>query len=132
MWLYLGPSCPNRPFSEELSVAEINTWIYKVLDHGANPNLGAGPAPLQEGVDSTRFSLHGPILVAYTFLSFHHAHGLVQGLGGAHRELRGTKLHEDAVRREASCALNEKVQAQKERRQAQSTTRRAAKEGVLS
>jgi hypothetical protein len=45
MWLYPGPSCPNRPFSEELSVAEINTWIYKVLDHGANPNLGAGLAP---------------------------------------------------------------------------------------
>jgi hypothetical protein len=56
MWLYLGPSCPYRPFSEELGEVEINIRIYKVLDHGADPNLGANPTPLREGVDITRVS----------------------------------------------------------------------------
>jgi hypothetical protein len=56
MWLYPGPSCLNRFFSEELSEAEINTQIHKVLDHGANLNPGAGLAPLREGVAITRVS----------------------------------------------------------------------------
>jgi hypothetical protein len=49
MWLYLGPSCPDRPSFEELSAAKINTWIHKVLDLGANPNPEAGTAPLRKG-----------------------------------------------------------------------------------
>jgi hypothetical protein len=36
---------------------EINTWICKVLDHGDDLNPEAGPAPLIEGVASTRVSL---------------------------------------------------------------------------
>jgi hypothetical protein len=56
MWLYPGPSCPDRPFSEELGKALINTRIYKVLDYGAGPNPMASPIPLGEGVDSTRVS----------------------------------------------------------------------------
>jgi hypothetical protein len=60
---------------------EINTRIHKALDHGANPDLGAGPAPLQEGVASTRVNLFGPISAAYAILYFHLAHGLAQGLG---------------------------------------------------
>jgi hypothetical protein len=35
---------------------EINTWIHKVLAHGADLNPGAGPVPLREGVDKTRVS----------------------------------------------------------------------------
>jgi hypothetical protein len=31
MWTYLGPSCPNRPSFEELSVVEVEAWIHKVL-----------------------------------------------------------------------------------------------------
>jgi hypothetical protein len=27
MWMYLGSSCPDRPFSVELGDTEINTWI---------------------------------------------------------------------------------------------------------
>jgi hypothetical protein len=45
MWLYSGPSCLNCSFFEELSEAEINTQIHKVLDHGANLNPEAGPTP---------------------------------------------------------------------------------------
>jgi hypothetical protein len=56
MWFYLGPSCPDRPFSEELGDVEINTWIHKVLAHGADLNLEVGLAPLREGIDSTRVS----------------------------------------------------------------------------
>jgi hypothetical protein len=76
MWLYPGPSCPNRPSSEEFSVAEINTWIHSVLNLGANPNLGACPTPLQEGVTSTRVGLIRPVSAVYAILSLHHACGL--------------------------------------------------------
>jgi hypothetical protein len=51
------PSYPDRPFSKELGNAEINTHIHRVHAHGVDLNLGAGPAPLREGVDSTRVSL---------------------------------------------------------------------------
>jgi hypothetical protein len=50
MWMYLGPSCPDRPFSE-LGDTEINTRIHGVLAHGAVLNLGPGLVPLREGVD---------------------------------------------------------------------------------
>jgi hypothetical protein len=56
MWLYPGPSCPDRPFSKELGDAEFNTQIHKVLAHDADLNFGADPVPLSEGVDSTRVS----------------------------------------------------------------------------
>jgi hypothetical protein len=72
MWLYLGPSCPDRSLSEELSDVEINTRV----DHGANLNTGAGPAPLREGVASTRVSLFGSILATCTISSSHRAHDL--------------------------------------------------------
>jgi hypothetical protein len=52
MWMYSGPSCHDRPFSEELGDTEINTWVHGVLDHGAVLNLGTSPIPLGEGVDS--------------------------------------------------------------------------------
>jgi hypothetical protein len=52
MWLYPGPSCPDRPFSEELNDMEINTRIRGILAHGADLNFGLGPIPLREGVDS--------------------------------------------------------------------------------
>jgi hypothetical protein len=62
MWMYLGPSCLHRPFSEELGDAEINTWIHRVLALGTDVNLRAGPTPLREGVDNTWVSPLGPIL----------------------------------------------------------------------
>jgi hypothetical protein len=81
MWLYPGPSYLGRPSSEEFGVAEIITQIHKVLDLGANPNPEAGPAPLGEGVASTRVRIFGHVLMAYAILSFHCACGLAQGLG---------------------------------------------------
>jgi hypothetical protein len=71
-----GPSCLDCPSSEELSAVEINTWIHKVLDLGANLNPGAGPAFLQEGVASVRINMFGSVSVAYAILSFHCSHGL--------------------------------------------------------
>jgi hypothetical protein len=56
MWPYPGPSCPDCPFFKELSNAEINTWIHRVLAYEANLNPRAGPAPLREGVNSTMVS----------------------------------------------------------------------------
>jgi hypothetical protein len=52
MWMYPGPSCPDCPFFEELGDTEVNTWVRGVLAHGAILNLGTGPVPLREGVDS--------------------------------------------------------------------------------
>jgi hypothetical protein len=98
MWLYSGLCFPNRSFSKELSAADINTQIHKVLDHGANSDHGVGPAPLREGVASTRVSLLESISAAYAILSFHHARGLAQGLGGARSVPRGANLPEDTVR----------------------------------
>jgi hypothetical protein len=57
MWMYPKPSCPDRPFSEELGDVEINNHINRVLDHGVDLNPRAGPASLIEGVDNTRVSL---------------------------------------------------------------------------
>jgi hypothetical protein len=54
--VYPGPCDPDRSFSEELSEGEVKKWILKVLDQGANLNLGAGPVPLRERVTSTRVS----------------------------------------------------------------------------
>jgi hypothetical protein len=95
MWMYPGPSCPNRPFPEKLGDMEINTQIRRVLSHGANLNLDAGPAPLREGVDNTWISQC--------------IHVLLQGLGCAHSAPRGITLPKDAVRWEANCAYNERL-----------------------
>jgi hypothetical protein len=61
MWMYLGPSYPDHPFSKELGDMEINTRIHRVLAHGVNLNPGYDPTPLREGVDNTCVSPLGPI-----------------------------------------------------------------------
>jgi hypothetical protein len=114
MWLYLGPSCPDRPSSEELSTAEVDSQIHKVLDLGANLNPRVSPVPLQEGIVGSRVSTLGPILAAYEILSFHCAHSLAQGLGGGCSKLQEVDSPEDAARQEASHVFNEKVWAQRE------------------
>jgi hypothetical protein len=68
MWLYLGSSCLDRPSSEELSTAEVDSRIHKVLDLGVNPNPGASHAPLHEGVTSARVSKLSPILALHRVL----------------------------------------------------------------
>jgi hypothetical protein len=79
----------DRPFSEELDDADINTWIHKVLAHGADLNPGVCPHPL-EG----------------------------RGLRCARSMPWGVTLPEDAARWEVSHALNTKLQVQKQRRHA--------------
>jgi hypothetical protein len=69
MWLYPGPSCLDLPFSKELGNVEVNTRIHKVLAHGADLNHGASPAPLREGVDSTRVTPFGSVF--WLFAQFH-------------------------------------------------------------
>jgi hypothetical protein len=50
--MYLGPSCPDCPFSAELGDMDINTWIRGVLDHGADLNLDSSPIPFRGRVDN--------------------------------------------------------------------------------
>jgi hypothetical protein len=57
MWMYLGPSCPDHPFSTELDNTEINTQIRGFLAHEVNQNSSSGPTPLREGVNSPWMSL---------------------------------------------------------------------------
>jgi hypothetical protein len=56
MWMYLGPYCTDRPFSEELGDVGINTRIRRVIAHGADLNPRASSTPLRKGVDNTRVS----------------------------------------------------------------------------
>jgi hypothetical protein len=59
MQMPLGPSCPDCPFSMELSSTEINTRVRGALAPGVNLNLGSSPVPLRERVHSLRMSLLG-------------------------------------------------------------------------
>jgi hypothetical protein len=81
MWTYLGPSCPDRPSSEELSATEVEAWIHKVLDFGVIPTPNTGPAPLWRGNTSVKVSSLGPVSTPFMILSFHHACDPTQGLG---------------------------------------------------
>jgi hypothetical protein len=76
MWLYPGPSDPDRSFYVELSNAEISTRILKVSDHGTNLKPGSGHAPLREGVASPRVSLFGFVLAACAISSSRHTSDL--------------------------------------------------------
>jgi hypothetical protein len=46
MWAYLGSSYLNCPSHKELSAAEVEAQIHKVLDFVVVPLHGAGPDPL--------------------------------------------------------------------------------------
>jgi hypothetical protein len=81
MGMYPGPSSPDHPSSEELSMAEVDTQIHKVLNHGVSPDPGVGPVPTWRGVASTRVSMLGADSTAFAILSFHYTRDFVQGLG---------------------------------------------------
>jgi hypothetical protein len=103
--MHPGPCCPDRPFPEDLGDTKIRTRIQGVLAHGANQNLGSGPVPLMEGVDSPWVSPLGPTfgyLCQFLFLnvcvfSRRVSDVLIASHGG------GTLL-EDVARREANRA----------------------------
>jgi hypothetical protein len=93
---------------------EINTQILKVLDHGADLNLGVSPAPLRGGVASTMVSLFGPILVVRVISFSHHTCDFVEDLGAAHNAPRGVSLPVYVVKWAMNHTINEGMRAQKE------------------
>jgi hypothetical protein len=50
MWMYLGPSYSERPFSTGLDGMEINAWIRGIIVQGADQNSSPSSVPLREGV----------------------------------------------------------------------------------
>jgi hypothetical protein len=88
MWLYPRPRCPDRPSFEELSTAEVNVQIHKVLDLGVNPNPGSSPSSLQGGVAMARVSMLGPVLMAFMILSFHYTQSYTGSWGWSRRATR--------------------------------------------
>jgi hypothetical protein len=83
MWMYPGPSYPDRSSSKELSVVEVEAHIHKVLDLKVNSNSCVGSVPLRRGIASVRVSTLGIVLAAFAMLSFHYAHDHAQVLGAA-------------------------------------------------
>jgi hypothetical protein len=74
MWMDPGPSCPDHPFSKELGDRKVSTRVHGVHAHGAIPNLGTGPVPLREGIESPSVSLLGPTfdcLCLFQFLNIY-------------------------------------------------------------
>jgi hypothetical protein len=70
--MYLGLSCHDRPFSEELGDIEINTRICRVHAYGVILSIGTGPNPLRERVDNPWVSPLRPTfsnLCQFLFLS---------------------------------------------------------------
>jgi hypothetical protein len=89
MWMNLGPSCLDHPFSAELGDTEINTRIQGVLSHWANLNLSSGPVTLREGVDSPWVSLLG-LAFGYLCLSlFLNVHMFLRRISGVLAAFRG-------------------------------------------
>jgi hypothetical protein len=79
-----GFTCYDRPSPGELSAAEVETRIHKVLDSAAVPPPGAGPDPLRRGIAIVRVDTSGPVSAAFTIFFLHHAHDIVQGLRDSH------------------------------------------------
>jgi hypothetical protein len=109
MWTYPGPSCTDHPSFEELSAAEVEANIHKVLDLGVNLTPGASLVPLQRGIASVRVSTLGPILMAFAMLSFHCARDLAQGLGGGLGEPRDVNPPADVIGREVRHTSSEET-----------------------
>jgi hypothetical protein len=103
MWMYFGPSCPDRPFSVELGDTKISTQIWGVLAHGADLNFGSSPVPLREGVHNPWVSL-----LEFTFIYLYqilllNAHAFLCTVSGTHAAPhRGVTLPEDMARQEAN------------------------------
>jgi hypothetical protein len=106
MWAYPRSSYLDHPSPEELSAAEVEARIHKVLDSTVIPSHGAGPDTLRRGIGSVRVSTLGPVSVAFTILSFHYACDFMQGLGDGCGELRDAILPIEASGQEASRASN--------------------------
>jgi hypothetical protein len=117
MWMNLGPSCLDHPFSAELGDTEINTRIQGVLSHWANLNLSSGPVTLREGVDSPWVSLLG-LAFGYLCLSlFLNVHMFLRRISGVLAAFRGgVTLPRDVVRREVNRVYSKRLWARRQRR----------------
>jgi hypothetical protein len=115
MWAYPGSSCLYHNSPEELSAAEVESQIYKVLDSAIIPSHGAGPDPLRRGIASVRVSTLGPVSVALAILSFHCTHDSVQGLEDGRGELWDADPPTEASGWEASHASKGATQTHEER-----------------
>jgi hypothetical protein len=116
MWMYLGSSCPDRPFSAELGDTEINTRVRGVLAHGAYLNLGSGPIPLREGVDSPSVSSLGLSFDCMCqFLLLPYVCKCARSRVHTQRP-EGVTLPEDVVGREANLVYSKQMQAWRQRR----------------
>jgi hypothetical protein len=115
MGMYLGPSCPDCPSFEELSTADVDAQIHKVMDLRVNLNPRVSPIPLRRGIASARVCMLGLVSVAFTILSFHCARDLAQGRGGGCSEPRDANSPEDAAKQKAKHASSEETWAWRER-----------------
>jgi hypothetical protein len=122
MWVDLGPSCPDCPFSEELGDTKVNTWVCEAV-----LNLGTGPIPLREGVNNPRvWSLRPSLdyLCQFWFLNVFVFLCRVSGMFAMpHDGGGGFTLPEDMVRREVNRVYSKPLQARRQRRWAWSMAR---------
>jgi hypothetical protein len=52
MWRYLGPSCLDRSFTDQLMDVEVGTQVQRILALGLNRCFGSRPVPLRDRVAS--------------------------------------------------------------------------------
>jgi hypothetical protein len=115
MWTYSGPSCLDHPSSKELSAAEMEARIHKVLDLRVNMNPGPGPVALWRGIASVRVGTLGPISTTFMIIFFHYARDLAQGLGGGCDKPWDADSPSDATMWEARHASSEETRVHEER-----------------
>jgi hypothetical protein len=120
MWIYLGPSCPDHPFSKELGDAEINT-----PDPQGPSSWGRSESWGQHHILEGRGRQHSGKSVCihlHQFVQFELLIGLVSACkvlpAYAHSTPRGVTLLKNAARREANHAHNEQLWVRRQRRQA--------------
>jgi hypothetical protein len=106
MWAYLGSSSLNRSSPEELSAAEVEAQIHRVIDFIVNPLRGASSDPFRRGNASVSVSTLGPVSASFTILSFHRAHDFIEGLGDGRSKLWDVDPPVEATGWEASHASN--------------------------
>jgi hypothetical protein len=109
MWMYLGPSCQDRPFFKELRDMENSTRIHRVLAHGADLNPRARPTPLREGADITYVSLRGPSFCCLCQFLFPNAFVLLRRVSSVLTVLHGETRSKPCLQRAAVGTEREKT-----------------------
>jgi hypothetical protein len=94
---------------------EVETQIRKVLDSTSVPPPGTSPNPLRRGIASVSIGTSGPISIAFTILSLHCAHDIVQGLRDSRGDTWGADFSMDAPGQATSCTSNRVAQSREER-----------------